>query len=47
MYRVHTPNSEDIDNLDFAALRVVHLLSGELELGSDFDDYEDELPLAA
>ena len=43
MYAVHRPNSEDIDNLDFAALHLEHLLRGELDTSTDFDDCDDDL----
>ena len=43
MYPFHRPKSEDIDNLDFAALRLEHLLRGDLDMGSDFDDCDEDL----
>ena len=49
MYRIHAPTTEDIDNLNFASLRLAELLRGELSIDADPEaaDIDDEWPVAA
>jgi len=45
MYRSYAPTTEDIDNFRFVASAcLADLLRGEVDLDSDLESFEEELP---